>query len=187
MPEPFGWFDSHNREMLEKLIKRHQVKTVLEIGSFLGCSTAWFAHRVEHVTCIDRWIEEETVATNNNLVATLRDLPCPPDFFQVFLDNMKREGVSEKVTTIRSRSSNREAARLAPLVDLVYIDADHSYGGCLSDIRLYAPKARKVICGDDYVWLDSGKERDGYGVRRAVTEVFPAHQSSGPFWWSDIC
>jgi predicted O-methyltransferase YrrM len=178
MAEIFGWFDEHNREQLEKLIAQFQVRTVLEIGSLFGLSAAWFAKRVEHVTCIDRWLEDAPEMSNNNQVDTLRQLGVPRDFYQVFLDNMAREGVEHKVTLIRGRSN--EVADQAPSVDLVYIDADHSYAGCLSDIRLYVPKARKIICGDDY------GPRPGYGVMEAVTEVFPEHKNYGPFWWREL-
>ena len=62
-PEEFaaqigGWFCEQNRTNLDRLIKKHHVKRVLEIGSFLGLSAAWFAQHVEHVTCIDLWREE---------------------------------------------------------------------------------------------------------------------------------
>ena len=174
MAEIFGWFDQCNRDKLETLIAQYRIRTVLEIGSLFGLSAVWFAKRVEHVTCIDRWLEDAPEASANNQVRTLRELGVPLDFYQVFLANIAREGVSDKVSTIRGRSN--ECADWAPVADLVYIDADHSYAGCLSDIRLYTPKAAKIICGDDY-------NRPDFQVREAVTEVFPQHQSHGPFWW----
>src|ERR1035441_367430 len=134
MAEIFGWFDEHNREQLEKLIAQFQIRTVLEIGSLFGLSAAWFAKRVEHVTCIDRWLEDAPEMSNNNQVDTLRQLGIPSDFYHVFLENMEREVVIDKITTIRGRSNHPVIRNRAPVADLVYIDADHSYAGCLSEI-----------------------------------------------------
>ncbi len=47
-----------------------------------------------------------------------------------------------------------EAAKLIPdeSMDWVYIDADHSYRGCLADLKAYYPKLKHggVIAGHDY-------------------------------------
>ena len=50
--------------------------------------------------------------------------------------------------------------------DFVFIDADHSYEGCLADIKAWFPKVKKggYICGHDYPRYD--------GVVRAVNEIF---------------
>ena len=50
------------------------------------------------------------------------------------------------------RKDSAEAARDIPdkSVDMVFIDADHSYEGCKRDIETWLPKARKIICGHDY-------------------------------------
>ena len=50
--------------------------------------------------------------------------------------------------------------------DLVFIDALHSYEGCLADIKAWTPKVKKggYICGHDYPRRP--------GVVQAVTEVF---------------
>jgi len=53
------------------------------------------------------------------------------------------------------RMSSTEAARAwswSKPVDYLYVDADHSYEGCLSDLRLWWPhlKTGGLIAGDDY-------------------------------------
>lgn len=51
-------------------------------------------------------------------------------------------------------------------LDFVFIDADHSYEGCRSDIDLWIPKLKDgaVLSGHDY------RNERNYGVQRAVDE-----------------
>lgn len=172
-----GWFADENRASLESLIVEHDVHTVLEIGAFLGLATAWFAARVDHVTCIDKFEEFETERGDNNLVETLINEHLPNPFRCVFQRNMDDAGVAHKISVIQKWSA--DAAKHVGRFDLIYIDGNHSYDGVTSDISLYLPKARKVICGDDYTYRFPG-------VLRATKELLPDHKSNGPFWWSVI-
>jgi hypothetical protein len=54
-------------------------------------------------------------------------------------------------------------------VDLVFVDADHSYTGCLSDLRAWWPKVKSGgwLSGHDYGNLDP---RHRYGVNQAVDQ-----------------
>lgn len=56
-------------------------------------------------------------------------------------------------------------------LDLVFIDADHSYEGCKLDIELWRPKLRPGgwLTGHDYGHPHSS----GAGVKPAVDEAFP--------------
>jgi murein L,D-transpeptidase YafK len=53
-------------------------------------------------------------------------------------------------------------------LDLVFIDADHSYEGCKHDIKAWLPKVKKggYISGHDYNHPDQGE------VKKAVDEMF---------------
>ncbi len=176
MAEPFmfGWFPPENQRGLGRLIEEHQVRTAIEIGSFLGLSARFIAARVEHLQCVDKFEEFETEFGVNNVWDTLRQLGLPNPWFEVFESNMRAAGVWEKITVHRGWS--HEVAHLVEPADLVYVDGDHTYEGCMRDIRLYLPKARKVICGDDY------SERFP-GVIRAAEEIGAQHD--GLFWWRD--
>ena len=166
----WGYLPQANRQTLEALIKKHAVKTVLEIGSFMGLSAIWFAQRVDHVTCVDRWwMDHEPDDREID-----RHYPSQ-QFWEAFHSNLTAAGVVDKVLAIRGDSNIVNV--LAPEADLVYIDADHSYEGCWSDIFLYGPKARKVLCGDDFG--NPGLP----GVRKAVEQVFPGVKVAEPFWW----
>jgi predicted O-methyltransferase YrrM len=57
-------------------------------------------------------------------------------------------------------------------LDFIYIDANHSYQGCLEDLSVWWPKLKSggVIAGDDFV--DSSISGTQYGVKSAVSEFF---------------
>jgi predicted O-methyltransferase YrrM len=58
------------------------------------------------------------------------------------------------------------AASWPCLIDLLFIDGDHSYEGCRSDIEAWLPHVRR---GAWVAFHDSGWE----GVARAIAEKFP--------------
>ncbi len=69
------------------------------------------------------------------------------------------------------RNTSEEASVHVPdgVLDFVFLDADHSYEGVISDIKLWAPKVRAggILCGHDY-----GMEQwfPKWGVTKAVNE-----------------
>lgn len=181
-----GWFAPENQNALYDLIREHGVKTVVEVGSFLGRSALWFATDplIEHVYCVDTWFEGATFESENNLVGTLRRWDLPRDFFHIFRDNVMRSGVWHKITPIKGNS--RFVIGEVPCADLVYLDGDHSYEGCKRDIQLYQDKARVILCGDDYterIENDGTGKTKAFGVIEAVNELLPDAQHVGPFWW----
>ena len=174
--EIFGWFNDNHKEALTELIKKHQVKTVIEIGSFLGKSTAFIAKQVDKVVCIDPFVFWEDKDRPNGDVAAYGG----EDFFDKFWANMTTEGVSQKLEIHRGTSVDSLAVvtNLNPNgVDLVYIDGLHDYESVLQDIKLYHSQANKVICGDDY-------DENWPGVVKAVNEYYEDDvKHNGNFWY----
>jgi hypothetical protein len=173
-----GWFPQANRDALESLIREHRIKSVIEIGSLFGLSAVWFAQRVERVTCVDRWFSEDNYESVNNWEGMRRRWELPRDIFPIFRDFVMHSGVWDKICPVRGNAPY--VAGEVEDADLVYIDGDHSYRGCKRDIEAYLPKARKIICGDDYQHVDSV---ESFGVIQAVNEAFPHPNVAGRFWW----
>lgn len=65
--------------------------------------------------------------------------------------------------------SEKAAPQVPDNIDIVYIDADHSYEGISTDLRCWLPKVRAggIICGDD--WTNDS-------VRQAVGEMVGTFQ-----------
>jgi hypothetical protein len=181
-----GWFARDNRDGLSELIAKHSIRSVVEVGSFLGLSAVWLAQfeSIQQVFCVDTWLELATHESENNLVGTLRRWDLPRDFFPLFRDNVMRSGVWHKICPIKGHSQDVHGE--VPVCDLVYLDGSHKYFDVVRDIKIYRDKARVILCGDDY---SERKEADGspcFGVIEAVREMFPNHQHVGPFWWVDM-
>jgi len=66
-------------------------------------------------------------------------------------------------------------------VDLVFIDADHSYEGCKADIEAYTRVTRKWISGHDY--RNPYPPYDFSGVDRAVEEAFGEVETGKNVTW----
>lgn len=170
----FGWFRSETQEKLLELIEEHDIKTVIEVGSFVGKATAFFAKHCDHVFAVDTFKMWPEGMENGDAQQ------FGYDFYEQFLFNMRDEGVLDKITPVRMTS--REAAEevFNTPVDLIYIDASHDYESVKEDIGLWAPFAGKIICGDDY-------DENWPGVKKAVDEFFYPHaQAYGNFWFAPI-
>lgn len=130
--------------------------SLIEIGSYLGDSTKIFVEYFKTVTCVDPWSAKEQFRKS-----------MTPGRDQKRWDNVHRkfqQRVGHKVTTMRMTSF--EASKIVGTVDVVYIDAVHTYEAVKNDIALWMPHVKHVICGHDY---DSVKFQ---GLIDAVDEEF---------------
>jgi hypothetical protein len=159
-----GWFPDESAVTLARLMEKHSVNDVVEVGAFLGRSTVFFAERCALVAVIDPFKMSEWVEGQNN---GLTD-GLPDDFSQNFRDNIRACGVEDKVTV----------NPILPVLytDLVYIDGAHDYASVKKDIETWMPHARKIICGDDY-------DDNWPGVKQAVDEAFPEVKLEGRIWY----
>jgi hypothetical protein len=74
----------------------------------------------------------------------------------------------KRITVIEKPSLQAAEQVKDASLDFVFIDADHSYEACLSDINAWLPKVRPggLLCGHDFM------QPDFPGVEQAVREYF---------------
>lgn len=143
-----GWFSEQDAGFVTALCRRTS-GMVLEIGVFKGRSTAVMAPvclaagRDYHV--VDNfWGTEEcdpaTVAQRSEKVLT------------AFRRNMKSLGLWDRITVHKSDSYAATAAFRDASLGLCFIDADHTFEGCVRDLESWWPKVRPggVLAGHDY-------------------------------------
>lgn len=164
LPEPYASIkvlpfdnDSHfiNSSQLEDCFRENHIETVIEVGSWLGGSTRFFAqHAQGKVYAVDTWLgsTDELWMMNDHRT---------PNMYQHFLSNVIHAGLTDKIIPVRMRSL--EAAHALDIqADLIYIDASHDEASVFSDIIAWSSHLNEggILCGDD--WLTMGS------VKRAV-------------------
>ena len=155
-----GWFPKENRERLTRLIEAHNVKTVIEVGCFMGKSTVFFAKDMGcDVMAIDTFEAHKLGYLNQAQKILAKDQHHQ---HQILVKILEENGVKDKVTIVQATSLM--AAAWMPQADLIYIDGSHKYEDVRRDLAAWFPQASKVVCGDDYT--------DGWpGVKQAVDEA----------------
>lgn len=169
-----GWFHQTSQDVLRDVIQHNDIKTVIEVGSFVGKSTAFFAKLVDKVYAVDPFVMWDEGKEENATAVQYGN-----DFYDKFLENMMNHGVLEKIVPVRTTSRKAAEEVFNTPCDLVYIDANHDYDSVKEDIQLWTPFAAKFICGDDY---------DAYwpGVMKAVDELYPHRMVYGNLWIAPI-
>ena len=159
----------------EETWKRIPEGTVgIEIGVWKGGSSEKFLRRASHLHLVDSWSpvayehsdEHGTYENYLDRYAELVGSRDPADF-QRYYDNILQSVIDKfvnKPITIHRMNSRDFFKQFDEQVDWVYVDADHSYEGCLHDLEnsLRVVRPGGIIFGDDYT--------NKPGVRQAVDE-----------------
>ena len=130
----------------------------LETGSYLGCSALLVALASKAmVWAHDIWVTDWS---------ELKGIPPPEvkDYFYEFYATVKKNGLENRIIPVRGDSVYTVGIHDNESIDLAFIDGDHSFEGCLNDLRAVWPKMKRggVILVHD-CW-------DGSGVGEAVLE-----------------
>ncbi len=166
------------RAELFLLAQRPGLRTVVEIGSYLGASALALAaglkaagNTAARVHCIDTWGNEGMSEGPKDHMAAFRANTAP---------------LAEWIVPVRGRSTE-VAAELLPRIgpiDLLFVDGDHSYDGVLADWQIFAPAMAPggVLAFHDIGWAE--------GVQQVVAEqVRPRVAAEGGqpnLWWGRL-
>ncbi len=126
----------------------------LEIGSFKGKSSACLAAGLQQdaqLACVDTWRNDAMPYDSSD------------DVMSEFLQNVSNY---RNVIETHRGTSVEVAARWERPIDLLFIDGDHSYEGCSSDLRAWADFVRP---GGWIAFHDSSEA----GVAQAISQWFP--------------
>lgn len=152
-----------------------------EIGVLIGQMSECLLNnrKVTMLYMVDSWEDEQTQPTaykeTGDWHATL-----PLATQNVHMETAKKvvEPFGDRAQIIRKRSVIAAAGFKDEFFDFVFIDADHSYRGCKSDIEAWRPKVKSGgwLCGHDYNFRapDAGITF-GEEVKRAVDEAVAAN------------
>lgn len=170
-----GWMSQEELTWLADQAAQPNVSRIAEIGSWHGRSTRAFADNIVPggvVYAIDTWQGSPEIA------GELKGMP--PDWaLEQFKANLAD---CSNVTVVQRPSQEAAVSWQDPPLDLIFIDADHSYANCRADILAWRPLLRPggILCGHDYA--------QGWdGVIKAVNELVPgAKRGPGSIWYDVI-
>lgn len=140
-----GWY--FNQRPIDYLIRRHQIKTIVEVGCWLGASTLHMASLLPddgRLFAVDHW--QGSIENQHS--------PDLSTLFEQFLSNVIHDGLTHVIVPMRMTSLEGAAQLPVPSVDLVYLDASHDTESVLKDLRAWYPKVKHkgILCGDDWHW-----------------------------------
>lgn len=169
-----GWMGRKPRKWLTK--KAQKYNKIIEVGVWKGLTTRILAENTRGtVWAVDTWKGTPHDPEQHHLYQEADTT----DVYAEFLANMGNYVTLGKVIPVHSDSVS--AAEMlfneyGRIFDFVFIDADHSYDGCLCDIRSYLRLVRRggMIAGHDY-------NKPAFpGVKQAVDEIFGNSVKVGP-------
>lgn len=157
-----GWFRQVNAAALFRVVRSTRPKCVVEIGSYLGRSTVFFARSAtEHDPAAQVVAVDPHTGDRQQLEQLGSSLGSTFDLFRSHID---AAGVAQIVTPIRD-TSLAAAEEFSGQVDLLFIDGWHGYEAVLADARAW----RRFLHDDSVVVFDDfGRYRE---VHDAVTEL----------------
>jgi len=175
-----GWVRTDELEWLAK--QALDSNLIIELGSWHGRSTATLACATPgKVIAIDTFKAtnmEESIRMPE-VLKVFNLLETDPEWlYKEFLKNIN--DFIEKIEIFRynTNEAHKLLQNLIGKVDLLFIDADHSYKSVTDDITNYLPFVRKdgIICGHDYGFP---------GITEAVIEKFPKVNvvPETTIWW----
>jgi SAM-dependent methyltransferase len=163
-----GWFDYQN--IYDEQVARARSGAVfVEIGAYLGRSTAYLAARIKQsrkrirlyvVDLWDGWFWNDDSP----------DIPmhAGPEVFWHFMRNMRCQGLDEVICPLKMSSDRAALLFEEGSLDFVFVDGDHGYAAVQRDLTAWFPRVKPggVLAGHDYI------NNDFPGVRRAADEFF---------------
>lgn len=147
-----GWY--YNGVWVEQLMKHNKITTVIEIGSWLGCSTRHIASLLQpggQLYAVDTWQGSIEHYEQEEFASML------PTLYDQFLSNIIHTQLTNIVIPIKMDSLQAVDFFKSKLhkVDLIYVDAAHDTESVLQDIEAYWPLVQNnggILCGDDWWW-----------------------------------
>ncbi|MBF0473305.1 MAG: class I SAM-dependent methyltransferase [Nitrospirae bacterium] len=132
----------------------------VEIGSYKGGSSviAACSNPDVHIVCVDTWLGDEKEGVHTSKSHFNRHTQYYKNVISVQIDINHLERGPELISKALGIDLKEKG------IDLLFIDADHSYKSCLNDLIIYEKYIKKGICF----------HHDAYfgGVKRAINAYF---------------
>ncbi len=177
-----GWFSPYVKDALTTIFTNREVQIVIELGAWMGQSTAFFAEAVGphgKVYTVDHW------------KGSLEERDCYssyiPTLYTQFLSNMIHLNLTENVVPIHASTSEGVHLLKDIFADLIFIDASKDAHEVYRDLSLYIDHVRPggCICGPAWSFgevFPNGLHSVGYAVEKFCREHGLRYETDGWFW-----
>lgn len=130
----------------EPFMRKYNCSIICEIGVCRGDNfREMIKHNPKVAIAVDSWVNDGVISRNDS--GYLQE-----ELTQQYDDFKKSMSDKPSVEIYREYSFDAVKRFVDNYFDLIYIDADHTYEGCLRDINDWYPKVKKgrFLLGDDY-------------------------------------
>lgn len=157
-----GWMTVREQNWLYEHAK--QMNSIIEIGSWKGKSTHALCCGVNGtVTAIDHFIGTEDDEYRSTVYrGAFKEVDEGIDIYEIFKHNTRMFNNLDVIKMSSQAAFRNYGNQLT--ADMIFIDGGHEYAEIMADLEAYAPLARKLICGHDYINMPD--------VQKAVNRYF---------------
>lgn len=163
-----------------EMVRRFPGGTFVELGSWKGRSTAFLGVEIINAGtgirayAVDVWSDDISGGAKKTM--TEQGL-TGNTLYDMFIENIAP--VADVFTVMRMTTIQAATHFVNGTVDFVFVDADHSYEGCRTDIEAWLPKIKNggVLAGHDFAWAGT--------VQRAVFDTLGGQDWRDP--WNTGC
>lgn len=175
LPDYAFWFQNAYERLIDQL-PTHQPSTWVEVGVYHGSSFCWLG-----VEVVNRGLPCTLHAVDSFVFGT------KDQFYQNIIPIQERMGDRLHVHPVASHIAAKDFAPQS--VDVIWIDADHTYNGVALDLVSWWPilKPGGWIGGDDYMPEYEGVIKavdEFFGHREIPVELGTGQRNADPWrWW----
>jgi len=119
------------------------LKTVVEVGSYVGDSTEIFSNNFDNVVAIDPWKNSYDDKDGSSYLYPMNMIEAQFDELVKSKGNIKKI----KTTSVKGAKQYKDES-----LDMVYIDAVHQYKNVVEDMKVWYPKIKYggILSGHDF-------------------------------------
>lgn len=144
-----GWFHEGSAAAMYAFIREQSPQTIVEIGSYLGRSSVFFALALQQAGAGGRLVAVDPHTGDRQQLEGLTAQTLPS--FELFREHCRAAGVEDLIDA-RVETSLEAAASWSGPIDLLYVDGWHSYDAVVADGKAWLPHLSDTaaVVFDDY-------------------------------------